>query len=68
MRNELDPQIGQWYAHLDKGQRFYVVAIDDEENTIEISEKSNNGNWYHKQSVSKSMNQIVSYVIFVRQI
>jgi len=36
MRNELDPQIGQWYAHLDKGQRFYVVAIDDEENTIEV--------------------------------
>ena len=36
MPNELDPQIDEWYAHLDKGQRFYVIAIDDEENTVEI--------------------------------
>jgi len=36
MRNELDPRIDQWYAHLDKGQRFYVVAIDEDDNTIVI--------------------------------
>ena len=36
MPNELDPQVDQWYAHLDKGQRFYVTAIDDENNTVEI--------------------------------
>jgi 5,10-methenyltetrahydromethanopterin hydrogenase len=36
MRNELDPRIDQWYAHLDKGQRFFVVDVDEEENMVEI--------------------------------
>jgi len=36
MRNELDPRIDQWYAHLDKGQRFFVLAIDEEQNMVEI--------------------------------
>ena len=36
MTNELDPRIDQWYAHLDKGQRFYVIAVDEEEGTIDI--------------------------------
>ena len=36
MPNQLDPIIDQWYAHLDKGQRFFVVAINDEENTVDI--------------------------------
>jgi hypothetical protein len=36
MPNELDPQIDQWYAHLDKGQRFYVTAIDNESNAVEV--------------------------------
>lgn len=36
MPNELDPIIDQWYAHLDKGQRFFVVAINEEENTVDI--------------------------------
>jgi hypothetical protein len=36
MPNEIDPQVDQWYAHLDKGQRFYVTAINDEENTVDI--------------------------------
>ena len=36
MPNELDPQIDQWYTYLDKGQRFYVIAIDEEENTIQV--------------------------------
>lgn len=36
MSNELDPRIDQWYTHLDKGQRFYVVAINEEENTVAV--------------------------------
>lgn len=36
MPNEFDPLIGQWYSHLDKGQRFYVTAIDDEGDAIEV--------------------------------
>ena len=36
MKNELDPLNDQWYAHLDKGQRFFVLAIDEEQNTVEI--------------------------------
>lgn len=36
MSNELDPVIDQWYAHLDKGQRFYVVAINDDDSTVDI--------------------------------
>ena len=36
MPNELDPRVDQWYAHYDKGQRFYVIAIDDDHNTVEI--------------------------------
>jgi len=36
MNNELDPIVDQWYAHLDKGQRFFVIAVDEEENTIDI--------------------------------
>ena len=36
MPNELDPQVDQWYAHLDKGQRFYVTAINEEENTVDV--------------------------------
>ncbi|MGD8582165.1 MAG: hypothetical protein PVF06_05965 [Gammaproteobacteria bacterium] len=36
MPNELDPIVDQWYAHLDKGQRFYVVAVDYDEKTVDI--------------------------------
>lgn len=36
MPNELDPRIDQWYAHAEKGQRFYITAIDDNEDIIEI--------------------------------
>jgi len=36
MPNELDPRIDQWYAHFDKGQRFYVVAIDEKQGAVEI--------------------------------
>jgi hypothetical protein len=36
MPNELDPMVGQWYAHLDKGQRFYVTATSDTDETVEV--------------------------------
>ena len=36
MPNELDPLVGQWYAHLDKGQRFYVAAVNDKDETVEV--------------------------------
>jgi hypothetical protein len=36
MDNELDPVVGNWYQHLDKGQMFQVVAIDNNEALIEL--------------------------------
>lgn len=36
MRNEFDPRIDQWYSHLDKGQRFFVIDFDEKQNNIEI--------------------------------
>jgi len=36
MPTSLKPVVSQWYRHLDKGQQFYVTAIDDEEGTIDI--------------------------------
>lgn len=36
MATEADPIVTTWYKHLDKGQTFQVVAIDDSEKLIEI--------------------------------
>ncbi len=36
MATEADPVVTTWYQHLDKGQKFQVVAIDDNEKLIEI--------------------------------
>lgn len=36
MPNELDPIVGQWYLHRDKGQMFRVVAADLSTACIEI--------------------------------
>ena len=36
MTNEVDPIVDNWYQHLDKGQRFYVVAINEDEGLVEI--------------------------------
>ena len=36
MPNELDPLEDQWYAFIDKGQRFFIVAIDEDASTIEV--------------------------------
>lgn len=36
MPTEADPILWQWYRHLDKGQEFRVVAIDETAGLIEI--------------------------------
>ena len=36
MTTEADPVLGCWYRHLDKGQEFCVVAVDEENDTIEL--------------------------------
>ena len=36
MREELDPVAGNWYTHRDKGQMFQVVAVDEDNDVIEI--------------------------------
>lgn len=36
MPTTLQPVVTQWYRHLDKGQQFYVTAVDDEAGTVEI--------------------------------
>lgn len=36
MVNSLKPQVDQWYVHLDKGQRFYITAINDDDGTIDV--------------------------------
>lgn len=38
MSHRLQPIVGNWYAHRDKGDVFQVVAIDDHDGTIEIQE------------------------------
>jgi hypothetical protein len=36
MSNEADPILGCWYRHLDKGQEFCVVALDEQNTSVEI--------------------------------
>ena len=36
MSNELDPIEDQWYVHAKKGQRFYIVAVNEADGTIEV--------------------------------
>lgn len=36
MPNSFEPRIGQWYSHTDKGQRFFITAVDDKDTTVEI--------------------------------
>jgi hypothetical protein len=36
MPTEADPILENWYQHTDKGQRFRVVALDEDEGVIEI--------------------------------
>jgi len=34
--SELRPEVGEWYQNVEDGRLFEVVAIDEEEDTIEI--------------------------------
>lgn len=36
MSTELDPRVGNWYRHLDKGQLFCVVSFDEDGGLIEL--------------------------------
>lgn len=36
MPREIDPIVGNWYAHLDKGQRFTVTAFNEDDDTVEL--------------------------------
>lgn len=52
MPNELDPIVGEWYKNLGDGQTFEVVAVDEDEGTVEIQyfdgeiEEIDLENWY----------------------
>lgn len=52
MPTEADPIIGNWYCHLDKGQRFFVVALDERSGTVEVQHFDGNleefdlADWY----------------------
>ena len=35
MPTDIDPIVGNWYQHLDKGQRFRVVAFDEDGGLVE---------------------------------
>jgi len=35
MTTALKPVVSQWYRHRDKGQQFYVTALDEEAGTVE---------------------------------
>lgn len=49
------PIVNQWYRHLDKGQRFFVTAVDEEDGTVEIQhfdgdvEEFDTSEWYQQK-------------------
>ena len=49
MTTEYDPIIGNWYCHLDKGQRFRVVAIDENTETVEVQNFDGNLDEYEME-------------------
>ncbi|MGZ8217799.1 DUF6763 family protein [Methylomagnum sp.] len=34
--NNADPIVGMWYKHFDKGEKFEVVAVDEDAKLVEI--------------------------------
>lgn len=36
MSTELEPVAGNWYRHLDKGQMFVVIEIDEDEGIVDV--------------------------------
>lgn len=49
---DADPIVGNWYEHLDKGLKFEVIAVDEDEGLVEIQyfdgdlEEIDLDNWY----------------------
>ena len=54
MATELDPRVGTWYRDSESGRVFEVVAIDEDDGTIEIQyfesevEELDVDNWYEQ--------------------
>ena len=52
MSMDIEPIVGNWYAHVDKGQRFMVTAVDDYGETVEMQhfdvdiEEASLAEWY----------------------
>lgn len=42
MPTDIEPIADNWYCHLDKGQRFLVVAVDETEEKVEIQDFDGN--------------------------
>jgi len=36
MRERIEPRVGNWYQFAEGGQRFEVVAVDEENDTVEM--------------------------------
>jgi len=36
MKEDIDPVLGNWYRHIDKGYEFQVVALDETDAVVEI--------------------------------
>jgi len=36
MATDADPRVGNWYRHTDKGRKFEVVALDEDNRVVEI--------------------------------
>lgn len=36
MAKRIQPVVDQWYRHRDKGQRFFVTAVDTDSDTVEV--------------------------------
>jgi hypothetical protein len=55
MATDADPVVGHWYRHLDKGQKFEVVAVDEDRGTVEVQhfdgdvEEIDIDTWYQQE-------------------
>ncbi|MEJ2141760.1 MAG: hypothetical protein P8Y24_05295 [Gammaproteobacteria bacterium] len=53
MTTENDPIVDNWYFHKDKGQRFMIVAVDNDKELVEIQhfdgdiEEVSFSDWYN---------------------
>jgi len=60
MTTQEDPLLNEWYRHLNKGQRFQVVSVDNDDGLIEIQyfdgdlEELEQDQWYEMELESTS--------------